>query len=205
MFKIVLDIKNAIKLLFLIIGGFLLILFKICILNIIKNINDNMLFFIKDSIIYKNKYDYSLESDESSDSDESDIEEIYENKTYDMIKFNCNTNKTINKYKNNTIKYNFPQKNKYYIINSFLFNVTGNAYKIIDNNKFTKKLIILYYLEKSLNTKTIKYLMPEYNYLYIFYRTDILNNNEYKIKIIDLVNNHELLSNKDILFNNISL
>ena len=206
MFKILLDAKNTIKLLFLIINGFLIILFKICILNVIKNIDDGLLFFINNAISYKKKYDIEYVSEaESDDSDSSDSDDIYENKIYDMIKFNCNTLKTLNKYKHNTIKYQFPQKDKYYIINSFLFNVTGNNSKIIDNYKFTKKLIILYYLENSFNTKTIKNLMPGYDYLYIFYKTDILNKNVYKIDIIDLNNNYELLSNKYILFNNIDL
>ena len=199
--------KNNISLLLMIINGFLLILFKICILNIIKTIDDNVLFFIKNHIFYKKIYE-DISSDDSSDSEESDeFDEngIYENKINDMIKFNCNTNKTINKYKHNTIKYRFPLKNKYYIINSFLFNVVGNNYKIVDKYRFTKKLIILYHLEKNFNTKSIKKLMPEYNYIYIFYKTDILNNNEYKIIIIDLNNNYEILSKKSILFNNINL
>jgi hypothetical protein len=202
MFKIFLDTKETIKLFILIIYGFLLILFKVFILNIIKNIDDNLLFFINNSIIYKKKYEYLVDSSSESD---SDSDEVYENKMYDMIKFNCNTLKTLNKYRHNTIKYQFPQKDKYYIINSFLFNVTGNNSKIIDNYKFTKKLIILYYLEKTFNTKTIRDLMPGYNYIYIFYKTDILDKNQYKILIIDIHNNYELLSNKNILFNNIIL
>lgn len=206
MFKIILDTKETIKLFILIIYGFLIILFKICILNVIKNIDDSLLFFINNSISYKKKYDIEDVSEaESDDSDSSDSDDIYENKIYDMIKFNCNTLKTLNKYRHYTIKYQFPQKDKYYIINSFLFNVTRNNSKIIDNYKFTKKLIILYYLENSFNIKTIKKLMPRYNYLYIFYKTDILNKNVYKIDIIDLHNNYELLSNKHILFNNINL
>lgn len=206
MFKILLDTKDMIKLLFLIINGFLIVLFKICILNIIKNIDDSLLFFINNSINYKKKYDIEDVSEaESDDSDSSDSDDVYENKMYDMIKFNCNTLKTLNKYRHYTIKYQFPQKDKYYIINSFLFNVTGNNSKIVDNYKFTKKLIILYYLEHSFNTKTIKNLMPGYDYIYIFYKTDILNKNAYKIDIIDLNNNYELLSNKHILFNNIDL
>jgi len=204
MLKILFNTKDTVVLLFLVIKGFLLILFKICILNVIKNIDDNLLFFIDNSIMYKKKYDIEDVSD-ISDSESSNSDDIYENKIYDMIKFNCNTNKTLNKYRHNTIKYQFPQKDKYYIINAFLFNVTGNNYKIIDNFKFTKKLIILYYLENSFNTKTIKDLMPGYDYIYIFYKTDILNKNEYKIDIIDLNNNYELLSNKHILFNNINL
>lgn len=202
MLKVILDIKNNISLLLLIINGFLLILFKVCILNVIKNIDDTLLIFISNAVFYKKNYDYVIDSDSDSD---SDSDGIYENKKYDLIKFNCNTNKTINKYTHNTIKYQFPQKNKYYIINSFLFNVTGNNYKLIDNYKFTKKLIILYHLEQIFNAKTIKDLMPGYNYIYIFYKTDMLENNQYKIKIIDLNNNFELLSNKNILFNNINL
>jgi mRNA-degrading endonuclease HigB of HigAB toxin-antitoxin module len=208
MLKSILDIKINISLLLLIINGFLLILFKICILNVIKNVDDSLLFFINTHIFYTKRYEGLLDSESEENIDEDSDEDsdgIYENKINEMIKFNCNTNKTINKYKHNSIKYKFPLKNKYYIINSFLFNVTGNNYKIVDKYRFTKKLIILYYLEKTFNTKSIKSLMPEYNYIYIFYKTDIVNNNEYKIAIIDLNNNYEILSKKYILFNNIDL
>ena len=98
MLKSILDIKINISLLLLIINGFLLILFKICILNVIKNVDDSLLFFINTHIFYTKRYEGLLDSESEENIDE-DSDGIYENKINEMIKFNCNTNKTINKYK----------------------------------------------------------------------------------------------------------
>lgn len=199
------DIKNDLWLLLIISKGFLVIAFKIFILNVIKTFNDNILFMIDNHIIYKSKFDCLSDSDESnldSDFENEDEEGGYENKLYDMVKFNCD----IDEYKfipDNLYNYKFVKKNNYIIINSFLFNVSGNAHKIVDIHQFTKKLIVLYYLEdSSINTKTIRDIMGNYNYLYIYYRND---NDEFKVNIIDLNNNYEIMNKKDILFNNIAL
>lgn len=202
--------KDAIELLFLFIKGFLILLFKNLILLSMKTLNDEMFFFIQNDIDYKKKHNFLLDSDSDniSSSEDEDEDEIYENKIYDMVKFNCDIYNTLNTIKINPDKLsinNYLKTDKTYIINSFLFNVTGNAYKIIDKYNFTKKLIILYNLENSINTKSIMDLVNGYNFLYIFYKTDLLNKNEYKIIIIDLINNHEIVNKKNILFNTIIL
>ena len=90
-----------------------------------------------------------------------------------------------------------------YIITSFLFNY-NNEDDIIDLSSlyvFTKKIILLYLYYKNFNINYIKNLNLDYKYLYILYKI----NNEYKYVIIDLNIGLNIITNKKLLFNNISL
>ena len=204
LFLMLSNIKNIIEFVIIILKGLLVIIFRNLLLTVINNIDYKILFLINYTLYYE-KEDTFLVDDESDSSKSNSDDDVYENSIYDMIKFNCNINKTINKNKMNPDKYGVLNKNEYYIINSFLFNVTGNNYKVTNKHRFTKKLIILYYLDGFFNMKSIKDLMPnsiKYQYLYIFYKTD---KNEYKIIIIDLNNNYEIINDKSILFNKLIL
>ena len=182
---------------------YMLIIGNVCASYIIKKIiffiikicNDKMLFLVN------NKIQYNI-IDSSSDSDDSNSDSDEFNNTYNNIKIMCNTNRTIFKYMTIYNKYGKYESNECYIINSFLFNVNKNEDMIINNTPFTKKLILLYMFSNMFNSKVIRGIYNKYNFLYILYKT---TDNQFKIKIIDLFNGYEILTNTRILFNNIKL
>ncbi len=137
-------------------------------------------------------------SDEQDEIDEY-LAESLKNSTYDIILKLCNIDKTIKRY--NKKKF---EGEGIVIIKSFLFNLeTINEYKIVNNYQFTNKLVMVYKLYNSLNTKTIKSLtFYEYNYIYILYRTC---KGDIKVKIVDLTNNYNIINNTIMPFDIITL
>lgn len=189
--------------------------------------DDSHLFFITNKIQYiNNQIEFYSDSENSnSDSENSNLElennnlnsdsdfESYINKQEKKITeyqkiinlFNIFNNETnINKlYKKTYLNDILLQENDMYIITSFLFNY-NNEDDIIDLSSlyvFTKKIILLYLYYKNFNINYIKNLNLDYKYLYILYKI----NNEYKYVIIDLNIGLNIITNKKLLFNNISL
>lgn len=159
-----------------------------------KNISDKCFIFVKNDIQYDSVYDISDSSSEDIiEPNEIPIE-------YKNILTKLNTSNIINKYSKNINKQKLYNKDSFYIINSFLFNFKdGN---VIDKCIFTKRLIILFNRFNYININHINDINGHYKYLYIFYKND---ENKYNVKIIDLLNKVDIISNNDILFNIIHL
>lgn len=156
---------------------------------ILKYISDKYLIFVSNKI----KYDVCYDTSESDD--EIELKYNYE---YELIKKTFKINKIIDKYeKNRYINYN---KKDFYIIKSFLFNYDSGK----DINKYicTKKIIIIINLFEKLTTDKIKDITNKYKYIYIFYKNDL---NEFNVKVIDIVNNIDIYSNSELIFNIITL
>jgi hypothetical protein len=202
--------------------SFLVICLNHLITFTLKNIDDQYLFFINNTIKL-NKSESDSESDLDSDSD-SDLSSHMDTDSNSEIDFYSNEKNSDDDYKkilelfciinnsnnmNQLYKKSFINniclnKNEIYIVNSFLFNYKNEA-KIIDLINvypFTKKLTILYKYYKQLNSNYIMNLHLSYKYLYILYKND---KNQYNYLIIDIINNKNLLTNKKLLFNNIKL
>lgn len=202
--------------------SFLVICLNHLITFTLKNIDDQYLFFINNTIKL-NKSESESESDLESDSDSdlsshidtdsnSEIDFYSNEKNSDddykkILELFCiinNSNNMIQLHKTSFINNICLNKNEIYIVNSFLFNYNNEA-KIIDLINvypFTKKLTILYKYYKQLNSNYIMNLHLSYKYLYILYKYD---KNQYNYLIIDIINNKNLLTNKKLLFNNIKL
>lgn len=188
---------------------FLLSLFWYCfnyaIYTILIYIDDYTLFFINNIIIYES----NELSDESSD---DEIDNFYLNNN-DKIEyknilsiFNITNNTNINncQYIKEYDQVNIIN-NEIYIINAFLFNYNETIKDTLDIGDifmFTKKLVIMYNINKRINTKLILDLNLGYKYMYILYKK---NTNEYSYLIIDLFNNVNIINTKPLLFNNITL
>ena len=109
----------------------------------------------------------------------------------------CNINKTISRY----TKKKLPNTYEKMVTKAFLFNYCNNA--ITDNYQFTNKLVMINNVYESMNTKVIRNLTAyRYKYIYILYRT---KNNKYKVKIIDMSINYDIIDNTMVLFNSINL
>lgn len=172
----------------IIIKSILIFMYNVVLYYILTNVNDKYLNFFCNNYINYNNY-----IDDFSD-DECNIN-IY-NKDYEKIISLFKINKTLEKYINKK-KYN---TYNYIIIKSFLFNILD---KNIDLYIFTNKLVIIYKHKKQLNTNFIKKVtFSNYKYLYILYKD---NYNNYKIAIIDLYANYNIIDKKMILFNMINL
>ena len=177
------------------------------IIILLNSIDDYYLFFITNKIQYNNSINSDSESDSESESDlDSESEtEITKNKNLDYVQilelFNMANNK--NNLNNLTLINNI-NKNELFIVNAFLFNYNNNKLisDLIDIYPFTKKLVILQKLHKKINTNQIKQLNLNYRFMYILYQN---HKSSYKILMIDLNNNFNILNNKKLLFNNIKL
>lgn len=202
--------------------SFLVICLNHLITFTLKNIDDQYLFFINNTIkLNKSESESDLESDSDSDSDlsshmdtdsNSEIDFYSNEKNSDgdykkILELFCiinNSNNMNQLHKKSFINNICLNKNEIYIVNSFLFNYKNEA-KIIDLINvypLTKKLTILYKYYKQLNSNYIMNLHLSYKYLYILYKND---KNQYNYLIIDIINNKNLLTNKKLLFNNIKL
>ena len=186
--------------------------------------DDSHLFFITNKIQYiNNQIEFSSDSDSDSENANLELEnsnsnldsdfESYINKQEKKITehqkiinlFNIFNNETnINQlYKKTYLNDILLQENDIYIITSFLFNY-NNEDDIIDLSSlyvFTKKIILLYLYYKNFNINYIKNLNLDYKYLYILYKI----NNDYKYVIVDINIGLNIITNKKLLFNNISL
>lgn len=187
--------------------------------------DDTHLFFINNRIKYiKNDFDsdsdsdssLDLNSDKSESNSDSDFDSYIKKKTSNITVTISEYQKIINLFNifNNEANINQLYKKTYindiiledndiYIITSFLFNF-NNEENIVDLSSiyvFTKKIIILYLYYKDLNINYIKNLKLNYKYLYILYKI----NNEYKFLIVDIDNNINIINNKKLLFNKITL
>lgn len=188
--KFIMDIE----LIFLFLKSLFFKLINNILFIILKYISDKYFVFVKNEIKYDSVYDVS-------DSNSEDIIEPTEIPIeYTNILNKLNVNNIINKYSKNTNKKKMYDDNSFYIINSFLFNFKENC--MTDKDIFTKKLIILFNRFNYINIKHIFDINDGYKYLYIFYKND---ENKYNVKIIDMLNGIELVSNSEILFNIIHL
>jgi hypothetical protein len=179
------------EIIILILRSYLSKLLNWLFLILLKYISDKYFVFVYNHIQYNTIYDIS-----DSSSDEI-IEPIYV-KEYETIKNAFKINNIINKYTKN--KYEFYDKNIFYIINAFLFNFNGE--QVIEKSICTKKIIMLFNRFGCLNTNNIKNMINSYKYIYIFYKNDL---NEFHIKIIDMNNNIDIINNTELMFNLIHL
>jgi len=169
-------------------------LLNIIIFTILKYISDKYLTFVEHKINYNSTYDVSdSNSDDIIEPEDIPIE-------YQNILKKLNTDNIINKYSKSINKQQLYNKDSFYIINSFLFNFE-DIY-VTDKLIFTKKLIILFNRFNNINIKHILEITDKYKYLYVFYKND---ENKYNVKIIDIINNVDIMTNSDILFNIIHL
>jgi len=160
----------------------------------LKYISDKYFVFVKNDIKYDSIYD-------ASDSNSDDVIEPIEMPIeYKNILEKLNISNVINKYSKSAVKKKLYKHNEFYIINAFLFNFKDR--NIVEKDVCTKKLIILFNRFNVINTKHIMDISDHYKYLYIFYKND---ENIYNVKIIDIINNVDIVSNSDLLFNIVNL
>lgn len=168
------------------------LLYNIIVNFLILYVNDKYLKCFNKPINIKNSYIELL-----SDDSEQENEEELDNEDYKTIIKLTNIQKTFQRLQK-TKKFN---NDKSVIIKSFCFNLEKD--KIVQNYQFTNKLILLINCYKVINTKLIIQLTKNnYKYIYILYKTE---SNIYKIQIVDLENNIELVNNIPTLFNIIRL
>lgn len=183
-----------IELIFLFLKSLLFKLMNYILFTILKYISDKYFVFIKNEIKYESVYDVS-DSNSEDIIEPTDIPLEYTN-----ILSKLNVNNIINKYSKSNNKKKIYNENSFYIINSFLFNFKEDC--MTDKLVFTKKLIILFNRFNSINVKHVFDINDSYKYLYIFYKNE---DNKYNVKIIDMLNGVDLVTNSDILFNIIHL
>lgn len=183
-----------IEIIFLFLKSLFFKLINYILFVVLKYISDKYFVFVKNEIKYDSVYDVS-------DSNSEDIIEPTEIPIeYKNILNKLNVNNIINKYSKNINKKKMYNEDSFYIINSFMFNFKDSC--MTDKYVFTKKLIILFNRFNYINIKHIFDINNEYKYLYIFYKND---ENKYNVKIIDMLNGIELISNSEVLFNIIHL
>jgi hypothetical protein len=180
-----------IEILILVIKSYMYKLLNWLILILLKYISDKYFIFISNNVQYNTVYDIS-----DSSSDET-IEPIYVTE-YETIKHIFKINNIIDKYTRNRSE--CYHKDSFYILKAFLFNFNG--IKIIEKSICTKKIIILINRFGCINTNKIKNMIHSYKYIYIFYKNDL---NQFRIKIIDMNNNIDIINNTELMFNVINL
>lgn len=132
---------------------------------------------------------------EELDDDDNDYNIV--NEQNDAIVKLCNVNKTLTRYNKKKLNDNLEKL----VVKAFLFNYKNNA--IVDNYPFTNKLMMINNSYNSMNIRTIKNLTHyRYKYIYILYRTE---KGDFKVKIIDMNMNYDIINNTNVLFNSIKL
>ena len=178
--------------LFIFIKSSIYILYIKLILNAITLLDDKYLYHLAQPVIEcKNNVDVMF-------IDSSDEEEE-ENLLYKEIIDKFNIKSFLDRYNNDLCDYD--NIDKYIIINSIIFDYSNN--NITNCINFTNKLAIINSIYGNIKTTDIlKVNLNKGEYIFILYKSI---SDYYKISIIDLKNNKNIITNEDLLFKTLNL